>query len=99
MRGDPATWYKADVPTVMHSRFFEPDNDYITGAAPDMPHNGSNFSWYVSGGVAVSHDADFFAHIFGRAKAGMNMGTSDDSSMTHPLSLHHYDSSFGGYVR
>ena len=40
-----------------------------------MPNNGTNYSWYISGGVAVSHDPAFFAHIYSRAKQGLNMQT------------------------
>eukprot|EP00662_Eupelagonemidae_sp_cell21_P018224 gene18224-56905_t len=59
----PSTWLPAPNgwALVTHSRWFEADNEYVTGDAPGAairPHPG----------IAISTDKRFFRHIFSRAK-------------------------------
>ena len=94
--GPPSTWYKFaldsnPLPTVTHSRYYEPTNDYITLKAPGLPANASEWVWVSSDnssllGSGSSHDAavstssGFFKHIYQRAKAGLGMVTCECSN-------------------
>ena len=96
--GPPSTWYKFaldsnPLPTVTHSRYYEPTNDYITLKAPGLPPNASEWVWVSSdnssllgSGAGSSHDAavstssGFFKHIYQRAKAGLGMVTCECSN-------------------
>ena len=66
--------FKFGIPTVTHSRWYEADNDYVTGIAPGLS-NTTALNWTISGGVAVSLDQRFFEHIYSRAKQGLSMAT------------------------
>eukprot|EP00041_Stephanoeca_diplocostata_P028325 m.800507 g.800507 ORF g.800507 m.800507 type:complete len:823 (-) comp23355_c0_seq15:151-2619(-) len=83
VNGDPGTWLKfpGGLSTVTHSRYYEADNAYITGAAPGM--QGKNFSWIISDQIAASNDSGFFEHIFSRAKAGLHMATYEQDFLIH----------------
>ena len=80
--GPPSSWYKFGLPTVTHSRFYEPDNDYVTGKAPDLPPNASRWTWINASTATVSSSAEFFEHIFGRAQQGMGMATYEQDFLT-----------------
>jgi len=76
VNGPPASWLKLPgYPTVTHSRYYQPNNEYILGTAPGLPADWKNWSWYMPGnankgasknshGSAVSNDVRFFEHIF-----------------------------------
>ena len=94
--GPPSTWYKFalggnPLPTVTHSRYYEPTNDYITLKAPGLPANASEWVWVSSDNssllgsgsghaAAVSTSSGFFKHIYQRAKAGLGMVTCECSN-------------------
>ena len=80
--GPPSSWYKFGLPTVTHSRFYEPANDYVTGKAPDLPPNASSWTWINASTATVSSSAEFFEHIFGRAQQGMGMVTYEQDFLT-----------------
>jgi hypothetical protein len=82
VNGEPSTWLNLPtLPTVLHSRFYQSDNEYILGTAPGLPADWKNWSWYIdtSGadgvGIGVSYDERFFGHIFDRVKEGLSMAT------------------------
>ena len=77
------------LPTVTHSRYYEPHNDYVTLKAPGLPADASEWVWVSSadntsalGGAdgaggghaaAVSTSSGFYKHIFSRAQSGLGM--------------------------
>ena len=78
INGSPSTWLKLKhLPVVLHSRWYQDDNDYTLGTAPGLPAGSNNWSWFVdaAGGTAVSNDSRFFEHIFTRAQEGLGMAT------------------------
>ena len=84
--GPPSSWFKLPHGTraVTHSRFFQANNDYITGKAPNLPLDYENWTWFIdeAGGVAVSGDERFFEHIFQRAKIGLGMATYEQDFLS-----------------
>lgn len=84
--GPPSSWYKFGLPTVTHSRFYEPTNDYVTGKAPDLPPDADQWVWINASTAAVSSSAEFFQHIFGRAQQGMGMATYEQDFLTKSVS-------------
>ena len=80
--GPPSSWYQLGLPTVTHSRFYEPTNDYITGKAPGLPPDASKWVWINGSDAAVSTSAEFFSHIFSRAQKGMGMATYEQDFLT-----------------
>lgn len=83
IHGEPTTWLRLpNMPTVTHSRWYQSDNEYITGTAPDLPSDAANWSWFVDTGVSVSHDSRFFRHIFRRAATGLGMVTYEQDFLS-----------------
>lgn len=63
----PSAWWP--VPNgwalVTHSRWYEADNEYVTG---DAPGSNTSWRWIKDKGISISTDVAFFRHIFARAK-------------------------------
>jgi hypothetical protein len=97
VNGPPSSWYKSRVPTVTHSRYYEPENDYITLKAPGLPANASKWVWVTSDknsswlragfgaghAAAVSTSSGFFKHIYQRAQSGLGMVTYEQDFLTN----------------
>jgi hypothetical protein len=58
VHGEPSSWLQLprEIPSVMHSRYFQPDNEYILGTAPDLPPDWKNWSWYVVHCIVATHE-------------------------------------------
>jgi hypothetical protein len=96
VNGPPSSWYKPSVPTVTHSRYYEPGNDYVTLKAPGLPADASEWVWVSSGNesqlrsatgaghpAAVSTSSGFFKHIYQRAQSGLGMVTYEQDFLTN----------------
>ena len=87
--GDPSAWYRTPSrhPTVLHSRWFEADNEYTRGTAPGLPKPKPDppWEWHIdeSTGVAAPADARFFEHIFERAQSGLGLSTYLQDFLAH----------------
>ena len=82
------------MPTVTHSRYYEPTNSYATLKAPGLPVDASEWVWVSSDNssalssgsghpAAVSTSSGFFKHIFQRAKQGLGMVTYEQDFLTN----------------